>query len=284
MPTSPRLLAGLIGAGISASLTPAMHEREARAQGLPAIYTLIDLTALNLTTASLPDLLLAAERMGFTGLNITHPCKQAIIPLLDDISPHAKALGAVNTVLLREGKRIGHNTDWVGYAENTNHFLKDAPLHCAVQLGAGGGGSAVAYALLHLGLKHLILHDTDPAKAAETATRLAPHFPASHISISTDLPTEIAAADGLINCTPIGMASHPGTPLDPGLLHSALWVSEIIYFPLETELLRHAKALGCRTLNGGGMAVFQAVEAFRLFTNLKPNTTRMLAHFADMTG
>jgi shikimate dehydrogenase len=92
----------------------------------------------------------------------------------------------------------------------------------------------------------------------------------------------MASADGLINCTPIGMAKYPGTPLPVALLRPTMWVSEIIYFPLETELLRAARALGCRTVDGGGMAVFQAVQAFRLFTGIVPDHERMLRHFASM--
>src|SRR5471032_3371495 len=98
--TSPSLLLGLIGSGIQASRTPAMHEREGAEQGLRVIYKLIDLDKLGLQADALPELLLAAERMGFAGLNITHPCKQRILPLLDELSPDARALGAVNTVVL----------------------------------------------------------------------------------------------------------------------------------------------------------------------------------------
>ncbi|HEY4297170.1 MAG TPA: shikimate dehydrogenase, partial [Paraburkholderia sp.] len=107
-------LVGLIGSGIGGSLTPAMHEEEGRKLGLHYVYRRIDLEALKLDIAALPDLLLAAQRMGFDGLNITYPCKQAVIPLLDELSDDARALGAVNTVLFKDGKRIGHNTDWSG--------------------------------------------------------------------------------------------------------------------------------------------------------------------------
>ncbi len=97
-----------------------------------------------------------------------------------------------------------------------------------------------------------------------------------------DLAAAVAQADGLVNCTPVGMAAHPGMPLPQDLLRPALWVSDIVYFPLETELLRVARARGCRTLHGGFMAVFQAVEAFRLFTGITPDAERMLRHFLGM--
>ena len=278
------VLCGLIGHGIQASLTPAMHEREGDEQGLRSQYKLIDLHALGLGAEALPELLQAAERMGFTGLNITHPCKQAVIPLLDELSPDAAALGAVNTVLLRDGKRIGHNTDWSGYAEAFRRNMEGVALDRVVQLGAGGAGAAVAHALLTMGVGQLTIQDMDPARAQALAASLSERFGAGRALACADLPAALAAADGLVHCTPTGMAAHPGLPLPAELLRPALWVSEIVYFPLETELLRTARALGCRTLSGGGMAVFQAVQAFRLFTGREPDPERMLRHFAEMVG
>ncbi|APT58929.1 shikimate dehydrogenase [Roseomonas gilardii] len=278
------VLCGLIGHGIQASLTPAMHEREGDEQGLRSQYKLIDLHALGLGVEALPELLQAAERMGFTGLNITHPCKQAVIPLLDELSPDAAALGAVNTVLLRDGKRIGHNTDWSGYAEAFRRNMEGVALDRVVQLGAGGAGAAVAHALLTMGVGQLSIQDMDPARAQALAASLSERFGAGRAVACADLPAAMAAANGLVHCTPTGMAAHPGLPLPAELLRPALWVSEIVYFPLETELLRTARALGCRTLSGGGMAVFQAVQAFRLFTGREPDPERMLRHFAEMVG
>ncbi|WP_298961385.1 shikimate dehydrogenase [uncultured Methylobacterium sp.] len=276
------VLVGLIGSGIQASRTPPMHEREGEAQGLRLIYRTIDLVPLGLGAEALPDLLTAAERMGFAGLNITHPCKQAVLAHLHALSPDAQALGAVNTVVLRDGKRTGHNTDWWGYAEAFRRGLPDAALGRAVQLGAGGAGAAVAHALLTLGIGELILSDIDPARAEAVAASLCGRFGAGRARASRDLAADVAAADGLVHCTPTGMDKYPGLPLPAELLHPRLWVSEIVYFPLETALLREARRIGCRTLDGGGMAVFQAVEAFRLFTGLAPDPERMLRHFAEL--
>jgi shikimate dehydrogenase len=219
--------------------------------------------------------------MGFAGLNITHPCKQLVIPLLDELSPDARQLGAVNTVVLRDGKRRGENTDWWGFAESFRRNMAGVALDRAVQLGAGGAGSAVAHALLTLGVGRLTIHDVDPTRAATVAKALCERFGAGRAEACAELTAAIAAADGLVNCTPIGTAAHPGLPLPAALLRPTLWVAEIVYFPLETELLRTARALGCRTVSGGGMAVFQAVEAFRLFTGITPDSARMLRHFAS---
>jgi len=278
----PAVLVGLIGQDIQGSRSPELHMQEGEAQDLRLIYRLIDLTQLGLGVDALPDLLTAAERTGFTGLNITHPCKQLVIPHLHELSEDARALGAVNTVLFKDGKRIGHNTDWSGFAEPFRRKMADVARDRVVQIGAGGAGSAVAHANMVLGVKQLTIFDIDPDRARRVADNLNSHFGAGRARAGTDLAGAMAEADGVVNATPIGMDGHPGMPLPAALLRPDLWVAEVIYFPLETELLRRARALGCRTIDGGGMAVFQAVAAFRLFTGLEPDSDRMIANFTAM--
>lgn len=278
------LKAGLIGSGIQASLTPAMHMQEGAAQGFAYDYELIDLTQRCLTPDSLPALLSQAEQHGLSGLNITHPCKQLVIPHLDELSDEARALGAVNTVVLKGGRRYGHNTDWWGFAESFRRGLPDADLKSAVQIGAGGAGVATAYAILSLGLKNLTVFDLDPERATHLAQSLSVLFPKATIEASGDLAAAMRSASGLIHATPTGMAKYPGMPLAPELLSARHWVAEIVYFPLETELLKTAKLRGCRVLNGGGMAVFQAVGAFSLFTGREPDAYRMMRHFDNLTS
>ncbi len=280
----PRILAGLIGAGIQASRTPALHEQEGDAQGLRYLYQLIDLDVLQLNINALPDLLDAAELMRFTGLNITYPCKQAVLALLDELSDEARGIGAVNTVVFKDGKRIGHNTDCLGFAEGFRRNLHDVARERVVQMGAGGAGAAVAHALLAEGVQHLSIFDVDMARARDLVDNLAQRFGAGRAQVGNHLENAMAEADGLVNTTPMGMAKLPGTPVPPALLRAQLWVAEIVYFPLETELLRNARALGCRTLDGGNMAVFQAVKAFELFSGQTPDVQRMLAHFQNMNS
>lgn len=277
------LKAGLIGSGIQASLTPAMHMAEGAAQGLDYSYELIDLNQINASPDDLPRLLKDAEEKGFSGLNITHPCKQLVIPCLDELSAEARALGAVNTVVLKAGRRIGHNTDWWGFAESFRRGMPEADLSSAVQLGAGGAGVATAYAILSLGLKRLTVFDREADRAVALAQTMSALFPAASISAGDDLQSAMAGAAGLVHATPTGMAKYPGMPLPGELLEASHWVAEIVYFPLETELLKQARSRGCRTLDGGGMAVFQAVGAFRLITGRDPDAPRMLAHFKAMT-
>jgi len=278
----PSVLVGLVGAGIQASRTPRLHEREGARQGLRYVYKLIDLEALGLDADALPGILTAAQRFGFAGLNITHPCKQAVIPLLDELSPDAAALGAVNTVVLKDGRRVGHNTDWWGFAESFRRELADVRRERVVQFGAGGAGAAVAHALLTLGAGEVILIDTDQRRAETLAAALRERFGDRRASCGSSAEVAVATADGIVNTTPLGMAKYPGMALPAELLRPDLWVADIVYFPLETELLRQARSRGCRTMSGGGMAVSQAVGAFRLFTGRNPDAARMLRHFEDM--
>jgi shikimate dehydrogenase len=283
-PSSADVLVGLVGAGIQESLTPAMHMHEGLEQGLAYDYRLIDLEPLGLGPEALPELLAAAEHAGFAGLNITHPCKQAVLQHLDALSDDARALGAVNTVVLRGGGRVGHNTDWWGFAKAFEHELGDVSRGTVVQLGAGGAGAAVAHALLTLGTKELRIIDTDRGKASELARALGTRFASATVSAGWTSQEAMQGADGLVNTTPVGMAKYPGLPIEAGLPRQDCWIADIIYFPLETELLRRARALGCRTMNGGGMAVFQAVGAFELFCGRPADAHRMQKHFAELTG
>ena len=273
---------GLIGAGIQASRTPSMHEHEAAEQGLHCEYRLIDLEKLHLGSEALPDLLREAESKGLAGLNITYPCKQSVLELLHELSDDARAIGAVNTVVLSNGLRVGHNTDWWGFAESFRRELPDVQKDSVVQLGAGGAGAAVAHAMLTLGARQLAIFDLNGFRAENLVADLCARFGAGRAVAGTDLRAAMVKADGLVHATPTGMVKHPGLPLPAEFLRPALWVAEIVYFPLETELLRVARGLGCRTMNGSGMAVFQAVEAFRLFTGITPDAERMQRHFASM--
>jgi shikimate dehydrogenase len=278
------LLIGLIGAGIGRSLTPAMHEEEARQHGLVLFDQLIDLEREQLGTEELPALLRALRTIGFAGFNVTHPCKQAIVPLLDELSDSARAIGAVNTVVLRDGRLIGHNTDSSGWEWSFRRALPRADLSQVVLLGAGGAGAAIAHALLRLGALRLLIVDREPERAAALATRLERAHGHGRVEPATDLSRALERARGLVHATPTGMAHSPGMPLPAALLRPDLWVSEIVYFPLETELLQAARAAGCDSLDGGGMAVGQALGAFRLFTGRDADATRVERHFRQLVA
>ena len=278
------ILVGLVGRGIQQSRTPAMHEAEGRAQGLAYVYRLLDTDRMGDTAPKLADILAFAMHFGFDGLNVTFPYKQEVIPLLDGMSEAAEALGSVNTVVLRDGGRVGHNTDMSGFRESFRRGMVDAPRDRVLLLGAGGAGAAVAHALLDDGVEHLMLNDVEQPKAAALAVRLATRFGADRIAVAADIAAAAACASGIVNASPVGMAKQPGIPLDPTLLRRECWVADIVYFPLETELLAEARRRGCRTLNGEGMAVHQAARAFELFTGISPEVDRMREAFAGFSG
>jgi shikimate dehydrogenase len=281
---APKFLVGLIGEGIQGSRSPALHEREARDLGFTLHYQLIDLARDGRSASDLPRLLDAAQAVGFAGVNITHPCKQSVLSLLDRLSADAEAIGAVNTVVFRDGKRIGHNTDWSGFATPFQRALPDVALDHVSLLGAGGAGAAVAHAILTLGARQLSLIDPDAARAEALAARLRAPVRGPAVEYARDVRAGIAASDGVINATPIGMTGHPGTPVDPAWIERRQWIAEIVYFPLDTEWLRAARERGCRTLDGGGMAVWQAVGAFELFTGHAPDAQRMEHHFRSIVS
>ena len=255
-----------------------MHEREGARIGLGYAYLLIDFDELGFADDDLGRVIAEAEQLGFAGLNVTHPFKQSVLSHLDDLSPEAAAIGAVNTVVLRAGRRVGHNTDCWGFAESFREGLAGVGLGSVVQFGAGGAGAAVAHALLTIGVARLTICDIDNARAAGLVARLGRRFDAQ-IRAAADTAGALGSADGVVNTTPVGMDKYPGLPFPAALLAPRHWVADVIYFPPDTELLRLAARLGCRTLSGTGMAIYQAVKAFELFTGIAPDRAAMLQHF-----
>jgi shikimate dehydrogenase len=282
-PSAAPVLIGLIGAGIAASRTPLMHEREGERLGLRYIYRKLDTDSLR-ADAPLADILQYAEFMGFTGLNVTYPFKQQILPLLDELSENARAVGAVNTVVFRDGRRFGHNTDIWGFAQGFRTSLPGVARERVLQIGAGGAGAAVAHALMAEGVGALALYDTDTARAKDLADDLCQRFGAGRAYVADDPQALAAQMDGIVNATPVGMDKLPGLPLCTACIAPAAWVADIIYFPLHTRFLTAAQAKGCKVMNGAGMAVYQAVRAFELFTGILPDAAQMQATFDSFTA
>lgn len=277
------VLVGLLGRGIQLSRTPAMHEAEGRAQGLAYVYRLFDTELMGNRAPPIAEIIRFAEFFGFSGFNVTFPYKQEILPLLDELSQAARRIGAVNTVVFKAGKRFGHNTDVWGFRESFRAGMAGATCDRVLLLGAGGAGAAVAHALLECGVERLAIADVEPERAGTLVQNLEAGFGAGRAVVVHDLPKAAKAAQGIVNATPVGMAKLPGMPIPADCIEARHWVADIVYFPLETELLRAARRKGCRTLSGEGMAVFQAVRAFELFTGIAPDADRMKAAFAAFT-
>lgn len=277
-------LVGLIGQGVLPSLTPALHEREADHHGIRYLYRPLDLDLMSYGPAQVGNLVRAAAEFGYTAFNVTHPCKQLVMDSLDEASEDTQRLGAANTVLVRDGKLIGHNTDFSGFSSALATGLPGVAVDRVVQLGAGGAGSAVSYALLAAGVSSLSIADLDVARAEERATVLSGLFPNASVAAFDrgDIAAALADANGFVHATPVGMHSHPGMPIDATLLRPDLWVADVVYRPLETELVRTARNLGCQVLDGGYMAVGQAADAFSLITGISPDRERMRRHFLEL--
>ncbi|MEP3427310.1 MAG: shikimate dehydrogenase [Roseibium sp.] len=273
-------LLGLVGRGITQSRTPKMHMAEARAQNLRCDYQILDVDEFPLKDQSLNDILRTAEKAGYDGLNVTYPYKVAVLSLLNELSPEASAIGSVNTVLFRDGRRIGHNTDYWGFAESFRVNMTGANVENVLLIGAGGAGGAVAHALADCGVQHLKIHDVDFARAEQLAALICANRPDVLVEAISSLDQKSAdTLSGVVNASPVGMTKLPGSPFPKDLLRSDIWVADIVYFPLETELLSNARRLGCRVLPGSGMAVFQAVKAFELFTGMRADPRRMQKTF-----
>jgi shikimate dehydrogenase len=285
-PANHPYLVGLVGIGVGPSLTPALHMAEGRAHGLDYVYRTIDLREIDVAPERVGDVLTWARALGFDALNVTHPCKQMVIPHLDAVDAAAAALGAVNTVVFDGVRAVGHNTDAPGFATGFAEGLPGAATANVVLLGAGGAGTAVGHALLDLGTDHLTIVDLDVDRASVLAHELSARHPEARVDASSfdKLAVLLPQSDGVVHCTPTGMADHPGLPFDEDLLHRNLWVADIVYRPLDTALLTAARRTGCRTLDGGHMAVHQATTAFQLITGIAPDAARMSRHFRSLVG
>ncbi len=274
-------LVGLIGEGIRASLTPSLHEEEAARLGLVYEYRIWDLLDLARAPGDLGALIAEASAQGYDALNITHPCKQIAVDLVDELDDDARRLGAVNLIVMRGGRTTGYNTDWMGYRDGLLSGLPGASLARVVQVGCGGAGAATAYALLSCGAEELILVDVEAHRSADLAASLHALFPSARVGSAAfdDLDDVLARADGVVHATPLGMAHHPGVAFDVTRLREGTWVSDVVYRPLETELVRTAAARGLPVLDGGRMAVGQAFASMKIITGLRPDQQRMETHF-----
>ncbi|MCR2816659.1 shikimate dehydrogenase [Microbacterium jiangjiandongii] len=277
-------LVGLIGEGIGSSLTPPLHEVEAAALGLDYEYRVLDLLTLGRAPEDLGALIADVVAEGYDAVNITHPCKQIAYRLVDEADDDAQRLGAVNLVLLREGRTIGYNTDWMGYRDGLVAGLPRASLALVVQLGCGGAGAATAYALLMCGAVDLRLVDADERRAQDLADTLQELFPSARVRYTpaVDLGDILAVASGVVHATPLGMTHHPGVAFDVECLGEGTWVSDVVYRPLETELIRKAAQRGLPVLDGGRMAVGQAFASMEIITGVRPDRQRMERHFRSL--
>jgi shikimate dehydrogenase len=268
-PAGRRFLTGLIGAPIAHSASPAMHERAAEALGAHCHYQLIEVAGAD--RDGLRALLDGVRLLGFAGVNVTFPYKEAVVALLDELSPGAAALGAVNTVIVRDRRLIGHNTDETGFARAVADLVAASAGRPVAVIGAGGVGRAITFALAGLGVGDIRLFDADRAKAESLAAALG----GRRAAVADSVERALSGAAGLVNATPVGMLPSRASAVPEALLHDGLWVADAVYWPLWTPLLMAARARGARVMTGRELAIFQAADAFALFTGLTPSTIEM---------
>jgi shikimate dehydrogenase len=264
-PTREKFLTGLIGAPIAQSAAPAMHEQAGDALGVRCHYQLIEVAGAD--AAGLRALLDGVRRLGFAGVNVTFPYKEAVVPLLDEMSARARDIGAVNTVVVRDGRLIGHNTDTTGFERAIADLVAASNRGAVALIGAGGVGKAIAFALASLGVVGISIFDADRAKAERLAMQLRDRLEAR---VADDIADALQGAAGVVNATPVGMLPDRGMAVPEALLNRGLWVADAVYTPLWTPLLTAAKARGARLMTGRELAIYQAADAFELFTGLKP--------------
>ncbi len=273
MPTRPsrrRFLTGLIGAPIAHSASPAMHEEAADALGVRCHYQLIEVAGAD--RAGLRAMLDGVRRLGFAGVNVTFPYKEAVVELLDELAPGAAAMQAVNTVVVRDQELVGYNTDTTGFARAAADLVADSGHGSVAVIGAGGVGKAIAFALASLNVSEVRIFDTERAKAEKLASLLGAH---KGIVVADSVEAALRSAVGLVNGTPVGMLPSRGMPVPETLLRPELWVADAVYSPLHTPLLLAAKAKGARIMTGRELAICQAADAFELFTGLAPSAAVM---------
>ncbi len=242
---------GILGRPVAHSLSPAMHNAAFRELGINAVYVPFPVT-------DLPQAVAGLRGLAIGGGSVTIPFKEEIIPLIDEIDPRAARMGAVNTVVNREGRLIGYNTDWLGAVTALKVQTGMAGEHFLL-LGAGGAARAIAFGILENGGR-VTLTDLDAPRAETLARELT--VAAIPLNALAQCPATI-----LINATPVGMAPDlEGLPLDPHLLGRFTLVMDIVYRPLLTRLLREAQAHGARTIDGLQMLIHQATAQFELWT------------------
>jgi shikimate dehydrogenase len=260
----------LIGDGIGPSLTPDIHMIEGKALGLRYNYDRFDTSG----SERLETALRTARTKGYAGLNITHPHKKAVVTYLDRLEGIASEIKTVNTVIFRDGQAIGWNTDYLGFKVAWAHNIGHVEGQVVHVVGAGGAGLAVVLALLDSGAAKVAISDLNPTNAEALIADVRGIRPLAILEC-VDLPSTPDGATAVVNCTPMGMADHPGTAVDPTRYRQHAWVADIVYFPLNTLLVQKARNAGMRVMDGSGMALWQAVEAFQLITGHRPNASRM---------
>lgn len=281
-------IVGLIGWPVSHSVSPAMHNAAFDALGLDWRYIPLPVDVGAQTRVA--DAVRGLIALGMRGANVTVPHKQNVMPLLDELTPAAATIGAVNTVLVRDdGTLLGDNTDARGFIADLRDHAVDPAGKAVLVLGAGGSARAVAFGLADAGAASVCILNRTGAKAEELAATIGAHFPLCRVD-SGLLPNDVAAvggaADLVVNTTSLGMTPDVDSSPWPGGLafHTGQIVYDLVYNPPQTRLLATAARDGATAINGLGMLIWQGALAFELWTGVMPPVDVMRTAAEDVFG
>ncbi|MDX9862384.1 MAG: shikimate dehydrogenase [Rhodospirillales bacterium] len=268
---------GLIGSGISRSSSPRLHAFLGGLYGVDVEFHSID--AEETPHFAFDGALDHCAAQGFRGVNVTHPFKENARARVRVDDPSVACIGAVNTVTFEAGGWRGANTDFTGFVAAFRHRFGAAKPGRVVVAGAGGVGKAIAFALDQLGAERIQLFDTLARRAADLASALTAVGIAASVVTARDFEGAVAAADGLVNGTPIGMYRYPGIPFPPAAIHGQRWAFDAVYTPLETEFLTCARAASLEVMSGYDLFLFQGFKAFSIFSGIAVDEAAALAKF-----
>lgn len=260
---------GLIGGNIAASRSPVLHTVSALSVGGNASYDLIIPAERGKGFA---DLLKDCAAQGFDGVNVTYPHKEEAAALVQAGDPVVAAMGSSNTVRFTSQGPRAFNTDYSGFVAAFRARFGDTAPGQVLVLGTGGVGRAVAFGLAALGAARIVLHDADLAKVVSLARAIGKQFPGSPVQAAEPgQSADLAGLDGVVNCTPLGMVGRPGSPLPEGVTGAPSWAFDAVYTPEQTTFRAQVEGLGAAFLSGYDLYFHQGVQAFEIFTGLKPD-------------
>lgn len=254
---------GLIGDNIVRSKSPRLHRTAGQLTGLDVTYDRLIPKDLG---QDFDTVFAAARTGGYRGINVTYPYKERVTSRVRVPDPLVRAIGAVNTVVFSDDGPEGHNTDYTGFIRAYRTVRGDAAPGVVCLIGTGGVGKAVAFGLIALKAREIRCVDLDPARAEALARALRGAGSDTEITTCTDAARAARGADGLINCTPLGMVGIGGTPLEARAMPGATWVFDAVYTPVETQFLQDAEAAGLTVISGYELFFGQGIDAWDIFT------------------
>jgi shikimate dehydrogenase len=276
----PDKVLGIIGHPIAHSLSPLMHNFAAKALGLNYVYVAFDVPPDSLRAA-----VAAIRALGIAGVNVTVPHKEKVIQALDGLEEDAAVIGAVNTITLADGRLVGANTDGIGFIRALKAAGVQPAGKKAVVIGAGGSSRAIGVSLWRAGVEGITVVNRSEPGGKRLARQLSSFGrTAFRLSSSAEARDAVAAADIVVQTTPVGMKKADPLPMADPPFRKGQLVYDIIYAPVETQFLKAAKKAGAYTMNGLSMLVYQGSESFKRWTGHRFPEEKVLRHLKKRLG